>query len=120
MKILFASNGRKVLISGIVVGLILLIFDPSLSLGFWIGMAISELYLNLINAFYAYILGERHYSRTQGVLLFVGRILILSLPFVLAYKFPDRVNLFAALGGLLYFKVVLYVVHLFFRKKGAA
>lgn len=119
MKILFASDGRKVLISGILVGLILLVWDPSLALGFWIGMAISELYLNLINAFYAYILGERHYSRGQGVLLFVGRILILSLPFVLAYKFPDRVNLFAAVAGLLYFKAILYV-SIIFRKKGAA
>jgi hypothetical protein len=117
MKILFDQNSMKIRMIGGLIGLLLIFIGKSYALGFLIGMAISEVYLSILNTFLSQSLAQRYYSNGTNTLIFVSRNVLLMIPFVLTLLFPAYVNIFAAVGGLLYFKLCIYVKYLFFRDK---
>jgi uncharacterized membrane protein YedE/YeeE len=117
MKILFAQNSTKIRILGLLIGIGLVFIGPKYSLGFILGMALSELYLSILNAFLSKALAQRYYSRGIGSLIFISRNILLIIPFVFVLKFPTYIDIFAAVLGLLYFKICIYIKYLFFRDK---
>jgi hypothetical protein len=117
MKILFAQNSMKVRILGVLIGMLLIFGDISYSIGFFIFLAISEVYISILNVFLSQALAQRYYSNGTNTLIFVSRNILLVIPFVLTLVFPELVNIYTAVLGLVYFKVCIYIKYLFFRDK---
>ena len=117
MKILFGNDSTRIKILGVLIGVGLLLINRTYSLGFLVGLAISEVYLQVLNMFVARALSQQRYNWRNGTLIFVARNLLLLVPFILALKFPEYINVFTAILGLLYFKVCIYIKYLFFREK---
>jgi len=117
MKTLFAQNSMKIRSLGAFIGIGLIFIGKDLSLGFLVGMAISEIYLSILNTFLSQALAQRYYGNGTNTLIFVSRNFLLMIPFVLTLMFPTYFNIYAAVVGLLYFKICIYIKYLFFRDK---
>ncbi len=117
MKILFAQDSTKIRIFGLIIGCGLIFIERSYGLGFIVGLAVSEIYLSVLNAFMAIALSKQYYGWKSGTLVFVFRNFLLFIPFLLVILFPSYLNVFTAVIGLLYFKVCLYIKYLLFRDK---
>ena len=117
MKILFGQDSTKIKLLGVLIGLGLFLVNRTYSIGFLLGLGISELYLLILNFYLARTLSAGRYRRFNGSLLFIGRNLLLWVPFILAVKYPTIVNIIAAVLGLLFFKVIIYTKYIFFRDK---
>lgn len=117
MKILFEKDSMKIRILGLLIGCGTLFIDRSYGIGFLVGLMLSEIYLSVLNAYMAYALSKQTYHWKSGTLVFMLRNLLLFVPFGLALVFPTYVNIFAAVIGLTYFKVCIYIKYLLFRDK---
>lgn len=117
MKILFEKDSTKIRILGVLIGCGLIYVDISYGVGFLSGLIISEIYLWVLNAYMAHALSKQAYQWKSGLLVFMARNLLLFVPFVLTLVYPAYVNIFAAVIGLTYFKVCIYIKYLLFRDK---
>jgi len=117
MKTLFAQDSMKIRILGVLIGCGLLLINRTYGLGFLVGLIISEIYLWVLNAFLANSLSRQVYNWKSGMLIFMARNFLLFIPFILVLVFPTYVNVFAAVTGLIYFKVCIYIKYLLFRDK---
>jgi len=108
MKHLFGRKTNLVIVSGIVVGGLLLGYRLSFGIGFLIGLGTSMINTGLISVYVDRVLTSRSYRVFPGILLYVLRSMILMFPFALVLKWPNYVNVFCAVAGILYFKAVLF------------
>lgn len=108
MKHLFGRKTYLVILSGIAVGALLFGYRMSYGLGFLIGLGTSLINTGLISAYVDRVLSSRDYRPFPGILLYLLRSLILMFPFALVLKWPDYINVFCAVAGILYFKAILF------------
>lgn len=117
MITLFGSQQKHILYLALVITLGLLFWHPSMGLGFMVGVLVSAINLVRLEAYTDELFHYRKYNKFFGFLFFMLSQLVLLVPFVLAYFFPQWVNVIAATAGVLYFKGILFSSVL---SKGAA
>lgn len=117
MKTIFARTSTLIRLIGILIGLGLLWFGRSYGLGFIAGLIVSEIYLSVLNGYMAHAMKRQEYSWKSGTLVFVFRNFLLIIPFILTLLLPAYINVFAAVSGLIYFKICIYIKYLFFPDK---
>ncbi len=118
MKTLFGPKTWIVYVTGFVIGLILTFYRVSYGVGFLIGFLISILNMILIESFINRIFAQKIYRPFPGYLLYLLRSSFLFIPFVMALKWPEIVNVFTAVAGILFYKFILFASVLM-PKKGA-
>ncbi len=108
MNALFGSKKNYVVLGGCLIGILLGIVKISFGLGFLTGLAISVLSTILLDLYTKKIMFLRNYRPISGYLFFLSRNLFLLVPFIFALKWPTYFNIFTAIAGILYFKVILF------------
>lgn len=88
--------------------LILLFINKAYGLGFLIGVIISMVNMFLIEIYSRQILSQQEYRSFPGFLFYLFRSFLLVIPFILTLVWPEFVNVFAAVMGILYFKIILF------------
>lgn len=117
MNILFGNKKNIVLFGGVFITLVLFAFKVEYGLGFFIGMVISMINTWLIEGYSYRILATREYRSFPGFLFYLFRSFLLVIPFILTLIWPQFVNVFAAVSGILYFKMILFGSVLFGRRE---
>lgn len=117
MITLFGSSQKHILYLALVVALGLMFWHPSIGVGFVVGVAASVINLMRLEAYTEELFHYRKYNKFFGFLFFMFSQFVLLVPFVLAYFFPQWVNVVAAAVGVLYLKGVIFSSVL---SKGAA
>jgi hypothetical protein len=108
MRSLFGKKTTPVLLSALGVALVLAVIKIDLGGGFVAGLVFSAINLYRMESFTDDLLHYRSYNKFVGYLFFVSGNFILIVPFVLAYFFPQWINVFTVAFGALYFKLVLF------------
>jgi len=108
MNVLFGSKKNIVLLGGFLIGTLLGIIKISYGFGFLLGLLISLISTILLDYYTARIISLRHYRPVSGYLFFIFRNLLLVIPFIFALKWPAYFNIFTAVAGILYLKVILF------------
>lgn len=108
MNILFGTKKNLVLLIGALLTLILYFIDKGYGLGFLAGLIISIINTQLIEGYSYRILAVREYRSFPGFLFYLFRSFLLVIPFILTLIWPEYINIFAAVFGILYFKIVLF------------
>lgn len=108
MSSLFGKKTPHVLISALIVTLVLAVIKLDLGGGFGVGLAFSAINLYRMESFTDDLLHYKSYNKILGYLFFVSGNFILIIPFILAYFFPQWINVFTVAFGALYFKLVLF------------
>lgn len=108
MSALFGKKTPHVLISALIVALVLAVIKIDLGGGFVAGLTFSAINLYRMESFTDDLMHYKSYNKILGYLFFVSGNFILIAPFVLAYFFPQWINVFTVAFGALYFKLVLF------------
>jgi len=120
MKSLFNHSTYKVILTGLILGLCLLVFGRSFALGFLLGIMVSYVSMSLLEAFINRIFFFKTYGSFSGFIFFTFRNVLLGVPLLLGVLFPSVINIYTAALGLMYFKIALYTKEIFFRKNSQA
>jgi hypothetical protein len=108
MNTLFGKQKNYVLLGGILIGIILGFYRINLGLGFIVGFIISIVNMTLLEFYTAKILSQKDYRSFAGYLFYLFRNSLLIIPFVLSLVWPEFINVFSAVAGILYIKVILF------------
>jgi len=92
----------------ILITLFLLFINKAFGIGFLLGVIISLVNMVLIEIYSHQILSQKEYRSFPGFLFYLFRSFLLVIPFILTLVWPDFVNVFAAVMGILYFKIILF------------
>lgn len=117
MKILFGDKKNYVLLFGALITLTLLLINKAYGLGFLSGLVISIFNTWLIEGYSYRILASREYRSFPGFLFYMFRSFLLVVPFILTLVWPELINVFAAVFGILYFKILLFASVLIQKKE---
>lgn len=100
-------------ICGLLLAAVFMIFERSWSLGMLLGILCFALYYLLLS----YSINDMTSENPAGGLLVSGgriiRLIVLTLPMLLSFLFPELINTFAVLMGLLMFKIVTVLLAIF-------
>jgi len=108
MNTLFGNKTKIVYGVGLLIGALMSLYKISFGLGFLSGMLISIINTLLLEYHTWKILKLRVYRSFSGYLFYLFRSFLLVIPFILALKWPESFNVFTAVLGVLYFKIVLF------------
>ncbi len=98
---------KPTLILGGILATVALAFDFRWSLSILLGVAVSLIHLNRLDRKITLGLKEK-YKKGKWFLIFMGNFILLTFPLLLAIRFPQWLNIFAVVIGLLLNKVILY------------
>jgi len=94
------------------------LYKISFGLGFLSGMLISIINTLLLEYYTWKILSTRDYRAFSGFIFTLFRNFLLMVPFIFSLKWPNAFNIFTAVFGVLYFKIILFG-SVFYPKKEA-
>ncbi len=102
----------------IVLSLIALLFNWCLSLGVVLGQICFRIYYLLLSNSFTTALAFKSEYKPSWLNKSI-RMLVLALPMLLSFLFPDFINTWGVVAGLLMFKAVLIVLNVIEKKSNA-
>ncbi len=117
MKELLKSSTKAYLIAMGLIAICLSVINKSYGLGYLLGILTSLFNLQLLINQIDQMLFEKKFNAWIGIPLYMLKSILFVVPMVLAIIWPDWLNLFAVVAGLLSPKFIFYINELFIKKE---
>ncbi len=102
---------------GLLITFILFFFGLRYAVGMLAGLSFSYVHLRLKANYIGNMLFFRNHSPFGTYVFFTLGMLLLCIPLLLGALYPQRINIFTAAFGILFFKYEIFVKEMFFRRK---
>ena len=105
---------RTTIVSSVIVvllAIVFLFFNRTVSLGLLLGQFFYILYLLLLTKMVDAVLAAANGAKSKVSLGFIVRIALLALPMVIAVLYPEVFNLFAVFGSMFLNRVMLLILY---------
>lgn len=117
MKELIQNPTKGYLIAFGLITVILSLIKLSYGIGFILGIVFSIININVLISQINQMMFEKKFNPWIGIPLYMLKTFILVIPMFLSVLYPNWINLFAVVGGLLSPKLKFYIDELFLKKE---
>lgn len=117
MKVYFGDQTLKFIFLGFIIALSLSVMNFTWGTGYLLGISTMLVNIMMIERHVDNLLFNQRNSTFGNIIFFTLANALLTLPLLLSVLYPDKVNIFAATAGLLFYKYIFYIKEIFFKKE---